>query len=613
MKINKPAQQKAIGPSAPAFAPQAPFLISKKKESFATWLPLWLCAAFLLFGNLGVQAVNGSESRWLVIAREMFFTGDYLHPTINFEPYFDKPLLTYWFTVFCSLFNGRVVTELTARIPSALAALAALAAVISIAKRLWDTRTALVAGWIFITFYSFAFWGRLAEADMANEAFSTAAVAWYLAYRGKKSFIGYLVFFLICFIGAHAKGLATIAVPILVVLVDQILNKTIKVHCNWKAFLALAIGVGVYLIPFELSRMIAPAISPATQTVIDGDGTVKTSGIALALRENIIRYFDPFDHKEPFYSYFIHVPRLTLPWSPILILAVINAILLRKTLSKEEKWLCWSMIAIFLFFTISGSKRHYYILPLIPYCAIFCAIFLNRESTVRWIEKIKQILLKLYWILPIAGLALMLLTGLVLILFPSLVPAEFTILRRLIPQTMVTLLAGIFVIGLFLFRLNGPDTPFTRFLPDKQLAKSIFSVYIIILMAFLYVFPTADQFRLERRTLQTMAQFIKSEKVSPKNVYFYDKSFVNGVLYLNQPYEISILRTPEDLEKVIATKADQRVFIISQNRYFDRLPEKILKHLPKVVQEPAFPWDRKSSIRKNYVMRTIKLDLKKAN
>ena len=207
----------------------------------------------------------------------------------------------------------------------------------------------------------------------------------------------------------------------------------------------------------------------------------------------------------------------------------------------------------------------------------------------------------------------MLLTGLVLILFPSLVPAEFTILRRLIPQTMVTLLAGIFVIGLFLFRLNGPDTPFTRFLPDKQLAKSIFSVYIIILMAFLYVFPTADQFRLERRTLQTMAQFIKSEKVSPKNVYFYDKSFVNGVLYLNQPYEISILRTPEDLEKVIATKADQRVFIISQNRYFDRLPEKILKHLPKVVQEPAFPWDRKSSIRKNYVMRTIKLDLKKAN
>ena len=110
--------------------------------------------------------------------------------------------------------------------------------------------------------------------------------------------------------------------------------------------------------------------------------------------------------------------------------------------------------AIFLFFTISGSKRHYYILPLIPYCAIFCAIFLNRESTVRWIEKIKQILLKLYWILPIAGLALMLLTGLVLILFPSLVPAEFTILRRLIPQTMVTLLAGIFVIGLFLFRLE---------------------------------------------------------------------------------------------------------------------------------------------------------------
>ncbi len=611
MKINKPAQQKEIGASAPVFAPQMQLLTTKKKEKLVTWLPLWLCAAFLLFGNLGVQAVNGSESRWLVIAREMFFTGDYLHPTINFEPYFDKPLLTYWFTVFCSLFNGRVVTELTARIPSALAALAALAAIVSIAKRLWDAKTALVTGWIFITFYSFAFWGRLAEADMANEAFSTAAIAWYLAYRNRKSFIGYLIFFLICFIGAHAKGLATIAVPILVVLVDQLLNKTFKLHCNWKAALALAIGAGVYMIPFELSRIIAPAISPATQTVIDGDGTVKTSGIALALRENIIRYFDPFDHKEPFYSYLIHVPRLTLPWSPFLILAVINAILLRKTLTKDEKWLCWSMIAIFLFFTISGSKRHYYILPLIPYCAIFCALFLTRETPVQWIEKIKQILLKLYWILPIAGFALLFLAGLILILFPSLIPSQYVILRRLLPQTMVTLLAGIFVIGLFLFRLNGPDTAFTRFLPDRKLAKSVFSIYIILLMVFLYAIPTADQFRLERRTLQTMAQFIKAEKVLPENVYFYDKSFVNAVLYLNQPYEIQILRKPEDLEKIIATKADQRVFIISQNRYFDSLPAKILQHLPKVIQEPTFPWDRKSSYRKNFIMRTIRLNLPK--
>ena len=611
MKINKPSQQKEIGAAAPSFAPQPPLLTVKKKEALATWLPLWLCAAFLLFGNLGVPAVNGSESRWLVITREMFFTGDFLHPTINFEPYFDKPLLTYWFTVFISLFNGRVVTELTARIPSALAALAALAALLSIVRRLWDTKTAQVAGWIFITFYSFAFWGRLAEADMANEAFTTAAVAWYLAYRGKKSFIGYLVFFLLCFIGAHAKGLATIAVPVLVVLVDQILNKTVKLHFNWKALLAFAIGLGVYLIPFELSKAIAPAISPATQTIIDGDGTVKTSGIALALRENIIRYFDPFDHKEPFYSYFIHVPRLTLPWSPFLILAVLNAILLRKTLSKEEKWLCWSMIAIFLFFTISGSKRHYYILPLIPYCAIFTALFLTRESAIRWIEKTKQILLNLYWILPVAGLALLFLACLVLMLAPSLIPSQFALFRRLLPQTMVTLLAGSFIIGLFLFRLNGPDTAFTKFLPDRRVAKPVFSIYCILLIVFLYALPTADQFRLERRSLQTMAQFIKAEKVLPANVYFYDKSFVNAVLYLNQPYEIQVLRTPEDLARVIAAKADQRVFIISQNRYFDRLPAKILQHLPKVIQEPTFPWDRKSTIRKNFVMRTIRQNLPK--
>lgn len=607
MKINKPAQQTETAPAPAA----APLLTQEKQEKLALWLPLWICAAFLLLGNLGVQAVNGSESRWLVITREMFFTNDFLHPTINFDPYFDKPLLTYWFTAVCSLFNNKTVTELTARIPSALAAFAALAAVLSIAKRLWDTRTALVAGWIFITFYSFAFWGRLAEADMANEAFSTAAIAWYLAYRSKKSFGGYLVFFLICFIGAHAKGLATIAVPFLVVFVDMVLNKTIKLHLNWKAIVAFIIGAGVYMIPFELSKAIAPAISPAAQNIIDGDGTVKTSGIALALRENIIRYFAPFDHKEPPYSYFIHVPRLTLPWSPILILAVINAFAVCRKLTKNEKWLCWSMIAIFLFFTVSGSKRHYYILPLIPYCAILCALFLTKESPVRWIEKAKEILLKIYRILPIAGLLILFLACVVLVLAPSLLPAKFEVLRRMLPQTMVTLLAGSLVIGLFLFRLSGPDSVFTKFLPDKGLAKSVFSVYVVLLMVFLYVFPTSGQFRTERKTLQTMSKIIAAEKVRPENVYFYDKPFTNAVLYLNLPYKIHVLRTPEEVAKVIAEKADQRVFIISQHRYFERLPAEILKDLPKVTQEPSFPWDGKGSIRKNFVMRTVKLDFKK--
>ena len=180
------------------------------------------------------------------------------------------------------------------------------------------------------------------------------------------------------------------------------------------------------MIPFELSKAIAPAIAPETQNIIDADGTLKTSGIALALRENVIRFFAPFDHNdEGFYAYLIHIPRLTIPWSPILILAVVDAFRRRRQLADPEKWLCWTMIAIFLFFSISGSRRHYYILPIIPFCAILMALFLTRQAVDLWVEKTKRVILYLFRFLPMELLVLALIAGVALVLFPSLIPQQY--------------------------------------------------------------------------------------------------------------------------------------------------------------------------------------------
>ena len=63
MKFNRPACQTPVQPeSAPG--PEKPGLNGKQKK-LLFWLPLWLCAALLLIGNLGVEPVKGSESRWL--------------------------------------------------------------------------------------------------------------------------------------------------------------------------------------------------------------------------------------------------------------------------------------------------------------------------------------------------------------------------------------------------------------------------------------------------------------------------------------------------------------------------------------------------------------------
>ena len=113
-----------------------PGQIKKNKE----YLFLWGTAILLLFLRLGTGAVSGSEGRWLAVANEMLRSGDWLHPTINGVPYFDKPLISYWLIAIVSLLQGGEVNEFSARLPSALAALLALGSVTE------GSRPALPAG-----------------------------------------------------------------------------------------------------------------------------------------------------------------------------------------------------------------------------------------------------------------------------------------------------------------------------------------------------------------------------------------------------------------------------------------------------------------------------------
>ena len=47
----------------------------------------WASAILLLFWGLGDRGLWASEGRWAEITREMFLSRDFLHPTINGEPY----------------------------------------------------------------------------------------------------------------------------------------------------------------------------------------------------------------------------------------------------------------------------------------------------------------------------------------------------------------------------------------------------------------------------------------------------------------------------------------------------------------------------------------------
>jgi 4-amino-4-deoxy-L-arabinose transferase-like glycosyltransferase len=325
---------------------------------------LLVCACMIVFVALGDRMLWGSEGRWAEVTREMRLTGDYFHPTINGEPYFDKPLVTYWFIAAIAFVTG-TLNELTVRLPSAIAGLLAVWATMRLGRRLWSASVGRIAACILMTSYGFVLWSRSGAADTENLATVVLCTLWYWYRRDKLNFTTLLVLYLIAFIGSLTKGPVAAVVTALVILPDAVSDKRWKTFLRPASLLALAVGLAVYLIPFIWAAKTDPA-------------SHHSGGLALVWQENFQRFFAPIDHKEPIYTYLLAVPVLILPWAPLFIAALIAGFKYSERLDKNAQWLIKVIVLIFVFFTLSRSRRNYYILPIIPFCALLTAVILTR-------------------------------------------------------------------------------------------------------------------------------------------------------------------------------------------------------------------------------------------
>ena len=333
------------------------------------WLEALLLGAavvFLVFWGIGDRSLWGSEGRWAEITREMFTSGDFFHPTIGGEPYFDKPLLTYWVIAAFSAVTGRL-DEFILRLPSALAALVTLACTMYLGRRLWSRQAGRLAGGLLLTSYGLLMYSHVASAETENLAAVMLAVAWYWTRRDRPGFVTFLIFYLIMFVGSHMKGLTAFVVPVLAILPDLLRQRRWRWLLWPSHWLALGIGVAVYFGPFVYATLTRPESYGQT-------------GLHQVFQENILRYVRPFDHKGPIYLYLGVVPILVLPWVPVLIGALVVSLSNWKKLEGNTRWLIQAIVMIFAFFTLSGSRRNYYILPILPFCMLLMAVFLTELS-----------------------------------------------------------------------------------------------------------------------------------------------------------------------------------------------------------------------------------------
>jgi 4-amino-4-deoxy-L-arabinose transferase-like glycosyltransferase len=314
-------------------------------------------AVLILSANLGLPPLSGSEGRWAVIARSMLRTGDLLSPTLFLPNYWDKPLLSYWQILPLSYLNGEV-SEFTVRVPSIVWAMVMLLLTHSLARRWLGEQTALLSVGILVTSHAFVIWGRDAQVEMTNAAMILLCLWYFLKHKTDNRYTWVYVLGIMMALGANMKGLTLYAVPIFCIMLLSIIKR------EWSRIPPLKI-----LVTAGLLSLVVFITLPATASI----HSATWEPLYGVWKENVLRFFGLYDHKDPFYAYFFKIFYLAAPWSLILPVAIIHCFQkARRHLSQiPEPLILFG--AIFLFFTLSGSRRPYYLLPALPFVAILVA------------------------------------------------------------------------------------------------------------------------------------------------------------------------------------------------------------------------------------------------
>ncbi len=333
-------------------------------------------AKYLLSGSVVVLAVltacwsltgrslNTHECFVSVTAREMVVSGDYILPTMNGVPRLKKPPLSYWLVAGVSRITGQC-DEWAARLPSAVAGILSVVAILYFVSRWTSLRTGLISAGIWATSEAYVEWSHNARAEMLMSFFCTVCllaffdIQRYQSTRRRRVLVG---MFWISFAFANlAKGPIPFPVVFLPILAYVLLRNKRRMLGRLHPIFGLLFALAIAL-PWPL--MIAAQLN---------------WDLTLWKNEVFSRFAGEYGGRGWRLPYYLPIMfRYTAPWVvilPIGLLSPFYRIWGKRRPLMAYLWL-WFVIGV-LFFTISQGKRPHYILPLMPATAILMGIVLD--------------------------------------------------------------------------------------------------------------------------------------------------------------------------------------------------------------------------------------------
>ena len=266
--------------------------------------------AVLLFFDVGVRVLaSNDEARFAVLARDVLRHGTWLLPRLGDTPYLNKPPLVAWLIALVSWPAGGV-TQSTAIWPSLAAALGIVLVTWWIGRRLWDQAVGLTAGFVVLTMHGVFTQARTAMPDIVLCLAMTGAMAVFVGSDFGARPRVMLLCHLFLALGFLAKGPAAL-LGLVVIAVHGLVAR----EGPWWRRLAPLQGAGIIVLVVAPWWLIAMSSR--------GSGFVHDTVVT-----DWLQWFEPFARLNPraLLTPFEQTLAIVLPWSPLLLIAVVAAV-----------------------------------------------------------------------------------------------------------------------------------------------------------------------------------------------------------------------------------------------------------------------------------------------
>ncbi|MCA1714415.1 MAG: glycosyltransferase family 39 protein [Gammaproteobacteria bacterium] len=334
----------------------------------------WGVAFVLLAAGIGLRDPwPADEPRFVLVAQQMWDSGEWLFPHRGRELYPDKPPLYFWLLgAAYALVRDWTWTFL---LPSLLAALGTLALTYDLGRRLWAPRTGLWAAVAVLCTAQFVYQAKRAQIDPTVTLFITLGV--YGIARHTLLGPHWRWYWLGCF----AAGLGVITNGVGFIALLALLPYAAMRWRRWPGVIAPGPGhsghwaLGAVAFFAAIALWFVPMLITA---LTSGDPEHRAYLDELLFRQTATRYTAAWHHQQPPWYYLGVIAGFWLPFS--LALPWLLPHWRAAWRARDARvWLPlgWALLVL-LFFSASPGKRDMYILPMLPMVALAAAPYLER-------------------------------------------------------------------------------------------------------------------------------------------------------------------------------------------------------------------------------------------